>query len=41
VIYVGIDWAEAHHDLCVLDKAGARRTGLRSRIARLTSDYGT
>jgi transposase len=21
-IYVGIDWAEAHHDICVLDEAG-------------------
>ena len=22
-IYVGIDWAEAHHDICVLDESGA------------------
>jgi transposase len=22
-IYVGIDWAEAHHDICVLDETGA------------------
>ena len=22
MIFVGIDWAEAHHDVCVLDKAG-------------------
>jgi len=22
VIYVGIDWAEAHHDACVMDEAG-------------------
>jgi len=22
-IYVGIDWAEAHHDVCVLDEAGS------------------
>ena len=21
-IFVGIDWAEAHHDVCVLDQAG-------------------
>lgn len=23
VVFVGIDWAEAHHDVCVLDEAGA------------------
>jgi len=23
VIFVGIDWAEAHHDACVVDEAGA------------------
>jgi transposase len=23
VIYLGIDWAEAHHDACVMDEAGA------------------
>jgi hypothetical protein len=23
VIYVGIDWAEAHHDVCVINEAGA------------------
>ncbi len=23
MIFVGIDWAEAHHDVCVLDEAGA------------------
>jgi Transposase len=23
VIFVGVDWAEAHHDVCVLDQAGA------------------
>lgn len=23
MIFVGIDWAEAHHDICVLDEAGA------------------
>jgi transposase len=23
VIFVGIDWAEAHHDVCMLDEAGA------------------
>ena len=22
MIFVGIDWAEAHHDVCVLDPAG-------------------
>jgi transposase len=31
VIYVGIDWAEAHHDICVVDDAGA--VVLRKRIA--------
>jgi transposase len=30
VIYVGIDWAEAHHDVCVIDEAGA--LVLRKRI---------
>ena len=29
--YVGIDWADTHHDLLVLDEAG-RRTGSR-RVA--------
>ena len=24
MIYVGIDWAEAHHDVCLLDEAGTR-----------------
>lgn len=31
MIFVGVDWAEAHHDVCVLDQAGAvlgRRRGL-------------
>jgi transposase len=31
VIYVGIDWAEANHDVCVVDEAGA--VVLRKRIA--------
>ena len=22
MIFVGIDWAEAHHDVCVLDRDG-------------------
>lgn len=22
MIYVGVDWAEAHHDVCVLDEGG-------------------
>ena len=22
MIFVGVDWAEAHHDICVLDEAG-------------------
>ena len=22
MIFVGIDWAEAHHDICVLDREG-------------------
>ena len=24
MIYLGIDWAEAHHDVCLLDDAGTR-----------------
>jgi transposase len=24
MVYLGIDWAEAHHDVCLLDEAGAR-----------------
>jgi Transposase len=24
MLYLGIDWAEAHHDVCLLDEAGAR-----------------
>ncbi|MGH7750002.1 MAG: IS110 family transposase, partial [Candidatus Dormibacteria bacterium] len=24
MIYVGVDWAEAHHDVCLLDEAGTR-----------------
>jgi transposase len=31
MIYVGIDWAEAHHDVCVVDEAG--QVVLRKRIA--------
>jgi hypothetical protein len=23
MIFVGVDWAEAHHDICILDEAGA------------------
>ena len=23
LIFVGVDWAEAHHEVCVLDQAGA------------------
>jgi transposase len=29
MIYVGIDWAEAHHDVCVLDAAGVRLAATR------------
>jgi transposase len=29
MIYVGIDWAEAHHDVCVLDPAGERLASTR------------
>jgi Transposase/Transposase IS116/IS110/IS902 family len=29
VIFVGDDWAEAHHDVCVLDEQGARLAGRR------------
>lgn len=31
MIFVGVDWAEAHHDICVLDELG--RTLARRRIA--------
>jgi Transposase len=24
MVYLGIDWAEAHHDVCLLDESGAR-----------------
>ena len=24
MIFVGVDWAEAHHDVCVLDEQGER-----------------
>jgi transposase len=29
MIYLGIDWAEDHHDLCLLDEAGNRLAGAR------------
>ncbi len=29
MIYLGIDWAEDHHDLCLLDEAGSRLAGAR------------
>jgi transposase len=29
MIYLGIDWAEDHHDLCLLDEAGARLAAAR------------
>ncbi|MEE9299162.1 MAG: IS110 family transposase [Acidimicrobiia bacterium] len=29
MIFVGDDWAEAHHDVCVMDEAGERLTGRR------------
>jgi Transposase/Transposase IS116/IS110/IS902 family len=47
VIFVGIDWAEAHHDVCVLDREGLVLAkgrvpdgieGLR-RIHQMVSDY--
>ena len=48
-IYVGIDWAEAHHDICVLDEAGMvlvkRRIaeGLEGvgQLHALLADYAT
>src|SRR5437660_1934521 len=29
MVYLGIDWAEDHHDLCVLDEGGERLAGAR------------
>ncbi len=29
MIFVGVDWAEAHHDVCVLDEGGSRLDGFR------------
>jgi Transposase len=29
MIYLGIDWAEDHHDLCLLTEAGDRLAGAR------------
>ncbi len=29
MIFVGIDWAEAHHDVCVLDEQGGTLDGFR------------
>lgn len=29
MVYLGIDWAEDHHDLCLLDEAGARLAAAR------------
>jgi len=28
-VYLGVDWAEDHHDLCLLDDDGARLAGRR------------
>ena len=38
MIFVGVDWAEAHHDVCVLDSEGrvlVRGSIRRERIADL------
>jgi len=38
MIFVGVDWAEAHHDVCVLDSEGrvlVRGSLRRERIAAL------
>ena len=32
MIFVGVDWAEAHHDVCVLDEAGA----VLARLGRMS-----
>jgi transposase len=29
LIFVGIDWAEKHHDICIIDEAGGRLAALR------------
>jgi hypothetical protein len=29
MFFVGIDWSEQHHDVCVLDELGAQRATLR------------
>jgi transposase len=45
VIFVGVDWAEAHHDVCVLDAAGEVRGRARvpegvAGVARLHALIG-
>jgi transposase len=47
MIYLGIDWAEAHHDVCLLDEAGTRLGKARipdgieglARIHELVSEH--
>lgn len=29
MVYLGIDWAEAHHDVCLMDEGGTRLAGTR------------
>jgi len=29
LVYLGIDWAEAHHDVCLMDEGGTRLAGTR------------
>ena len=29
MVYLGIDWAEDHHDLCLLNEAGERLAAAR------------
>jgi transposase len=43
VIFVGIDWSERHHDVCVLDADGSQLTGVRvpEGIEGLAKLHGT
>jgi transposase len=49
MIYLGIDWAEAHHDVCLLDEEGARLAKARvpdgldglARIHELVGEHTT
>ena len=45
-VFVGIDWGASHHQLCVVDAAGARRRQVRlahdvAGLAQLDNELGT